>query len=104
MRLNAGQQARFSRAHIEAPQAAQSWFADWTRGSLIIDGWRLEDVVRELARYRAGRLNCDPAIADMRVSGVFPLKDTDKALAVITRAFPVRVSGMTRYWVNLVPA
>lgn len=104
VRLEAGQQAVFTRARIEAPQAADPVFADWAGGSLIINGWRLEDVVRELARYRPGRLACDPAVADLRVSGVFPVTDTDKALAVITRAFPVRLAGMTRYWLTLVPA
>lgn len=103
-RLEAGQQATFSLAHIEATQPAEPMFASWASGSLIVNGWRLEDVVRELARYRAGRLACDPAVADIAVSGVFPIGDTDKALAVITRAFPVRLSGVTRYWLTLVPA
>ncbi|MFT3814779.1 MAG: FecR domain-containing protein [Acidovorax sp.] len=104
VRLQAGQQAVFTRERVEAPQPVEPVFADWAGGSLIVNGWRLEDVVRELARYRPGRLACDPAVADIRVSGVFPIGDTDKALAVITRAFPVRLSGVTRYWLTLVPA
>lgn len=104
VRLRAGQQAAFTRDRIEAPRPAQPLFTDWPGGSLVVDGWRLEDVVRELARYRRGRLACDPAVAELRISGVFPLGDTDKALAVITRAFPVRVAGLTRYWQTLVPA
>lgn len=104
VRVDAGQQTAFTRTQVEAPQAAQPAVVDWPEGSLIVDGWRLDDVVRELARYRPGRLACDPAVADIRVSGVFPLADTDKALAVLTRAFPVRVVGMTRYWLTLAPA
>ncbi|MFT3721272.1 FecR domain-containing protein [Pseudorhodoferax sp.] len=104
LRLEAGQQAVFTRDRVGTPQPVEPVFVDWPGGSLVVDGWRLEDVVRELARYRRGRLDCDPAVAGVRVSGVFPLGDTDKALAVITRAFPVRASGMTRYWLTLVPA
>jgi transmembrane sensor len=104
LRLQAGQQARFGRNGVQPASAADPAFVSWVGGSLIVDGWRLQDVVRELARYRPGRLACDPAVADIRVSGVFPLADTDKALAVIARAFPVRAAGMTRYWLTLVPA
>ena len=104
LRLEAGQQLRFDRTQLGPVQPAQALFADWARGSLVVDGWRLEDVVRELARYRRGHLACDPAIADLRISGAFPITDTDKALAVITRAFPVRTSRLTRFWVTLVPA
>lgn len=103
LRLQADQQASFSRNGMLPAQAADPALVSWLGGSLIVDGWRLDDVVRELARYRPGRLACDPAVAGLRVSGVFPLADTDKALAVITRAFPVRAAGLSRYWLTLVP-
>jgi transmembrane sensor len=102
--LRAGQQASFGASGIDAPRAADAAAADWTQGSLVVNDWRLEDVVAELSRYRRGRLVCDPAVADIKVSGAFPLDDTDKALAVLTRALPVRASSVTRYWVSLVPA
>lgn len=104
VRLDAGRQARFNAGRVDAPQPADPALADWEHGSLVVNDWRLEDVVGELARYRRGRLVCDPAVAGIRVSGAFPITDTDKALAVIARAFPVRVSSLTRYWVSLVPA
>lgn len=105
VRLEAGQQAGFTGERIDAPRPADPALAEWEHGSLVVNDWRLEDVVGELARYRRGRLACDLAIADIRVSGAFPVMDTDKALAVIARAFPaVRVTSATRYWVSIVPA
>lgn len=104
VRLEAGQQVAFSGNGVDAPQPADPMLAGWEHGSLVVNDRRLADVVGELARYRRGRLVCDPAVADIRVSGAFPVMDTDKALAVIARAFPVRVASMTRYWVSLVPA
>lgn len=104
VRLQAGQRATFSRAALQSPQQVDPALVSWVGGSLVVESWRLEDVVHELRRYRPGRLVCDPAVADLRVSGVFPLADTEKALAVITRAFPVRQLGMSRYWVTLAPA
>ena len=104
VRLEAGQQAAFADDGVDAPQPADPMLAGWEHGSLVVNDRRLAEVVGELARYRRGRLACDPAVAVIRISGAFPLMDTDKALAVIARTFPVRVSSVTRYWVSLVPA
>lgn len=101
--LRAGQQVGFTGGRIDAPRPADPASAEWAQGSLVVNDWRLGDVVAELSRYRRGRLACDPAVEDLRVSGAFPLQDTDKALAVIARSLPVRVSAMTRYWVTLGP-
>jgi transmembrane sensor len=102
--LRAGQQAWLGSEGVGAPREADAGAADWTQGSLVVNDWRLQDVLAELSRYRRGHLGCDPAVAELRVSGAFPLDDTDKALAVLTRAFPLRRTGLTRYWVSLVPA
>jgi transmembrane sensor len=102
--LRAGQQVFFGGDGVGEPREADAGAADWAQGSLVVNDRRLADVLAELSRYRRGHLGCDPAVADIRVSGAFPLDDTDKALAVLTRAFPVRRVGMTRYWVSLVPA
>lgn len=75
----------------------------WTHGMLLADGMTLADFVAELGRYRLGRLTCDPAVAQLRLSGTFPLQDTDQALAAMARALPVRVVEMTRLWVRIVP-
>lgn len=56
-----------------------------------------------LGRYRPGLLGCDPSVAGLRLSGAYPLDDTDRALAAIARAVPVEVVSRTRYWVRLVP-
>ncbi|MBR8657942.1 iron dicitrate transport regulator FecR, partial [Achromobacter sp. Marseille-Q0513] len=78
--------------------------ASWSRGVLVADAWRLDDFLAELGRYRPGLLRCDPAVADLRVSGVFPLRDTDRALHNLERGLPVTVVYRTRYWVTLRPA
>ncbi|MRU32306.1 hypothetical protein FGX02_00885, partial [Xylella fastidiosa subsp. multiplex] len=55
----------------------------------------------QLDRYRPGRLRCDDAVASLRVSGAFPIDDTDRALAAVERALPVRISRFTRYYVRV---
>ena len=48
-------------------------------------------------------LRLDPTLAGLKVSGSFPLTDTDRALAALERSFPLRVVRRSDYWVTLVP-
>jgi transmembrane sensor len=63
----------------------------------------LGDFVTELARYRSGHVACDPAVAGLRVSGTYPLADTDRVLAILGKSLPVAVEYRTCYWVRVVP-
>ncbi|WYX12355.1 hypothetical protein WJ978_13795 [Achromobacter xylosoxidans] len=72
---------------------------------LLADGQALGDVVAELARYRRGVVRCDPAVARLRVSGTFPLADTDRALAMLAATYPVAIaSRLGGYWILVGPA
>lgn len=102
-RVDAGQGAIFNADRVQAPEAVPDSDAAWTRGMLVADNMRLADLVAELARYRSGHLRCDLAVADLRVNGIFPLRDTDRALHNLTLALPVAISRHTRYWVTVVP-
>jgi len=99
--LRAGEQLGFSRHTATPIRSADPAAEAWAHGSLVVDDWRLGDVVAELARYHTGRLVCDAEVADIRVSGAFPIHDTERALTAIMHAFPVRVRSLTRYWVNV---
>lgn len=99
--LHAGQRARFSAATVEAPASYVPAEIAWTRGLLIADRMRLEDFLAELGRYRSGLLRCDPAVRELIVSGVYPVDDTDMALATLSQALPVRIEKLTRYWVTV---
>lgn len=54
-----------------------------------------------MARYRHGYLSCSDDIANLRLSGVFRLEDTDKLLHLLPQTLPVHVSYRTRWWVRL---
>lgn len=99
--LRAGQQTRFSASGIDAPIALQHHASDWSRGVLRAEKMRLADFAAELDRYRPGLLRCDPAVADLRISGTFQLDDTDQALAAVARTLPVGIVHRTRYWTTL---
>jgi transmembrane sensor len=76
----------------------------WTRGMLVVDNARLEDLVHELSRYRPGYLGVAPEIADLRITGSFPLKDTDKALRALLPTLPVQIEQHTPWWVTVAKA
>lgn len=103
VRLDKGQQLNFDRQQIAPAAALQTGQADWSRGVLKADRMRVEDFARELSRYRPGLLRCDPAVAQLQVSGAFQLFDTDQALDALAQVLPVAILYRTRYWVTIVP-
>ena len=73
----------------------------WTRGMLVVDNARLGDVIAELARYRTGYLGVDKAVADLRITGSFPLHDTTLALNALLPTLPVQIEQHTPWWVTV---
>jgi transmembrane sensor len=89
---------------IDGPHPAAAEGDAWIDGMLVVDNARLADVVAELARYRLGRLVADPRVAELRVTGTFPLADPELALAALTRALPLTIEQTTNWWITLAPA
>lgn len=99
--VEAGQASVFDRQQATSPAPHHYQVPPWTRGQLISDNQRLDAFLAELGRYRPGILRCDPAVAELHISGVFQLKDTDQVLDVIASTLPVRVNRVTNYWVTV---
>ncbi|GAB1614721.1 FecR domain-containing protein [Pseudomonas sp. NGC7] len=73
----------------------------WTRGMLVVDNVRLADLLAALGHYRSGHLGVADEVADLRVTGSFPLTDTDLALASLEPALPVQIERHTPWWVTV---
>ncbi len=65
--------------------------------------YHLADLVAELGRYSPALLRVDPSIADLRVTGSFPLKDTRLALQALEPSLPVRSVRHNAWWFEVVP-
>ena len=86
-------------------QVSPGWYASgWARGALVARQMSLQDLAGELSRYRHGWLNCDPAVAQLRVSGVFQLEHIDLALDSLSQSLAVRIERRTRFWTRIVAA
>jgi transmembrane sensor len=99
--LNAGEQTTFSAQGAEAPEPAELSSVSWKDGGLIAIDMPLGRLIDELSRYRHGHLACAPDVAALRVSGAFPIDDTERALAALVTSFPVQVRYRTRFWVDV---
>jgi len=100
-RVNAGEQGHFAASGVIDVGPLDADADAWTDGLVVARSMRLADLAAELDRHRPGRLVCDDAVAELRISGVFSLADTDQTLALIARTLPVRVTRRTRWWVAL---
>ncbi|HUD28972.1 MAG TPA: FecR domain-containing protein [Novosphingobium sp.] len=71
-----------------APRDAAAWSEGW----LVADDRPVSEVLAELNRYRAVPVGFDAAaLARVRVSGSFPLADTDRAVEGIARVTGLRL-------------
>lgn len=102
--LVAGQQAFFTASDVAAVTPADDSVIAWNQGMLLADKMRLTDFCTELAQWHPGFVRCDPAVADLRVSGAFPVAQPERALTMLVSTYPVDAATRLRgYWVTLVP-
>lgn len=99
--IQAGQGASMTAQRVDAVQAVSSDIWGWRQGLLLADGMPLSDFLRQLGRYRHGLLGCDDAVAGLRISGVFPLQDTEAVLLSLPNSLPVEIHFRTRFWVRV---
>lgn len=97
----AGQQANFSADHIGANEAADLAREAWTQGTLVADNITLGEVVEELRRYHPGHLGVADNVAQLKVYGNFPIKDTDRVLRMLASALPVCVEQRMAWWTTI---
>lgn len=103
--VNAGQRTDFSSHTFGQLSVADPYVGAWTQGMLMADKMRLADFVAELTRYRRGFVRLDPALADLRISGAYPISDSQRTLNMLAQTYPILVSGhLNGYWVMLSPA
>ncbi len=93
MRLDADHATSFDERGVQSIHEAAAGSDAWTRGHLMVSDRSLEEVIAELARYRSDKLHCAPAVAGIRVSGVLPVDDTDRALAILAGRFPIVIGA-----------
>ncbi|MBB1489140.1 FecR domain-containing protein [Oceanospirillum sediminis] len=98
---HAGQYTRFDHQVIAEPQKGSAGLEQWRQGMLVAQDMPLGQLIEELSRYRSGWLRCDPDVAQLKLSGVFRLDNTDQILNSLSLSLPVTVVYRTPYWVSV---
>lgn len=87
------------------PADLEGFEADsWADGIIAGKNIRLADLLDELSRYRTGRITYSERVADLRVSGLFHIRNTDRTLQFLVQTLPISVTYRTRFWVSVGPA
>jgi transmembrane sensor len=102
--VTAGNQTRFNKSYIAPQRALDPALTAWTSGMLLADQMRLDELAAELTRYRDGIVRVDPAVAGLRISGAFPIADTERTLDMLVSTYPVdSYARLHGYWITLAP-
>jgi transmembrane sensor len=99
--VEAGHQAYINAHGVSRSQPANPATVAWIDGFIVAERMRLEDFVAQLARYRSGILRCDPQVADLLLTGSYPLDDSERILTLLEDSLPVSIQRRTRYWVTV---
>jgi len=101
MLLPVARQLSFSDTSIGEARPLDANSGAWADGMLVAAHMRLGDFLDELGRYRRGQLHCDAKVADLLISGTYPLDDSERILDLLEISLPVKVKRFTRYWVTV---
>jgi transmembrane sensor len=86
---------------VSAAGAGQS---AWRDGKLVFEGQRLQDVVDDINRYRAGTIFIrGKALASLRVDAIIDVTSAGMGLSEITRALPVTALPISSDVILLAP-
>lgn len=101
MLLPVARQLSFSTTGVSAAKPLDANSGAWADGMLVAAHMRLGDFLDELGRYRRGQLSCDAKVADLLISGTYPLDDSERIFDLLEISLPVKVKRFTRYWVTV---
>ncbi|MEI7254330.1 DUF4880 domain-containing protein [Dickeya dadantii] len=103
LRLPAGQEVTYSREQWQPPVAVLTFRQSWSSGVLVADNMRLDQLIGEIARYQRLHFQLDDDVAALRISGVFPLQDTERLFNALTKTLPITLSHRFHWWVTIRP-
>lgn len=101
LQLQAGQRARFDGHGLLAVDTVHADETTWLSGRLRVRDQPLGEVIEALRAYRPGLIQITPEAARLRVSGIYPLDDSDLALQVLQDSLKLRITYRSAYWVSI---
>ncbi|WP_454695829.1 FecR family protein [Achromobacter aegrifaciens] len=100
-RLTRGQGAWFDASQVASSREDQAHVASWRDGLLEVHDEPLHRVADALSRYRPGWIRVSPAAGRLRISGLFPLDDTERALEALRHTVPITLRRFGQWYVMI---
>ncbi len=96
VRLGPGERVAVRRDGIRRDQVAAGDIAAWRAGRLFLDGATVAEVAAEIGAYRPGWIViADPALGRRRVTGLYDLRQPDRALRALVQPVGGQVTEVT---------
>ena len=99
--LQSGEGARLGLKGITPLAAHRKGESSWESGKLSVDDWSLGEVIEALQPYRRGVMRISPAATRLRVSGLFSLDNSERALTSLAQILPVRIEQYLGFWTQI---
>lgn len=104
LQLQTGHEVSYDRYGFSPVRVMSLGAAAWVDGLLEVRDVPLVQIIEALRPYRGGVLRIDPAVAELRVSGMFRLDKTEQVLDTLVRTLPIQVLRRSEYWVTVTSA
>ncbi|MBB3101713.1 DUF4880 domain-containing protein [Azomonas macrocytogenes] len=101
VQLMAGQGAQLDANGLHILPASPVDPAAWSRGLLEVHDQSLKTVIERLRPYHPGVLQVAENAAELRISGVFNLDDSEKALQALADILPLRIARYLGWWTRI---
>ena len=101
LQLAAGHEVHYDRAGFGPVQASSSGATAWVDGFLEVRDSPLAEVIDALRPYHNGVLRLDPAVAGLRVSGLYRLDNPQQILDTLARTLPIHITRRSGFWVTV---
>ncbi|MGY2401782.1 FecR domain-containing protein [Pseudomonas sp. SDO5271_S396] len=101
LQLAAGHEVHYDRAGFGPVQLSSSGATAWIDGFLQVRDRPLAEVIETLRPYHNGILRLDPAVAGLRVSGLYRLDNPQQILDTLARTLPIHITRHTGLWVSI---
>ncbi|UHC19950.1 DUF4880 domain-containing protein (plasmid) [Methylobacterium currus] len=75
----------------------------WLDGVVVATDRPVAAIVHALRPYFAGVIRLDPAVAEIRATGVFPLRRPHEALEVLAASLDLSMTSVAHYWITIGP-
>ncbi|WP_122666428.1 FecR domain-containing protein [Pseudomonas viridiflava] len=101
LELAAAQGALLDHSGVRQLDPRQAGEGVWEDGLLEVHDQPLGEIIEALRPYRRGVLRISSDAAALRVSGVFPLDNSDQALRSLQEVLPIKVEQHFKWWTQL---